>query len=44
MAEIAGLCLGVLGVISPLVDTSLQLCEVYFSASHLGEDVNALRY
>ncbi|KAI8713053.1 hypothetical protein NCS52_01248600 [Fusarium sp. LHS14.1] len=43
MAEIAGLVLGVVGVIQPLTSASLFLCDLYQSSNQFGADANAFR-
>ncbi|KIW18073.1 hypothetical protein PV08_02360 [Exophiala spinifera] len=41
--DIAGLIFGVIGVVKPLAETAVSLCEVSQSVSHFGSDLNALR-
>ena len=42
--EVVGLVLGVVGVIEPLIDGAIHLCDLYQSSSQFGLDVNAFRF
>jgi len=46
MTDIAGLVLGVVGVLKPLTEASLFICDLYRDqfSNQFGSDANALRF